>query len=108
MIKIKPLIFQTPHFRLFDLEKPSEPVQTFKGHTSGIRQVLFATDDDSTLISGADDKTLRSWDARTGEETRKIDLGGTVGGLELARVGARKGVLTVAAGRKVMFFDAKR
>ena len=94
--------------RIFDLEKPSEPVQTFKGHTSGIRQVLFATDDDSMLISGADDKTLRSWDARSGEETRKIELGVTVGGLELARVGDRKGVLTVAAGRKVMFFDAKR
>jgi len=93
--------------RIFDLEKPSEPVQTFKGHTSGIRQVLFATDDDSMLISGADDKTLRSWDARSGEETRKIELGVTVGGLELARVGDRKGVLTVAAGRKVMFFDAK-
>lgn len=77
---------------------------TFKGHTSGIRQVLFATDDESTLISGADDKTLRSWDARSGEETRKIELGASVGGLELAR----SGVLTVAAGRKVMFFDAKR
>ena len=56
LLRCCPVYSSFASFRLFDLEKPSEPVLTFKGHTSGIRQVLFATDDESTLVSGADDK----------------------------------------------------
>ena len=100
--------------RIFDLEKAGDPILTFTGHTSSIKQVLFAPMDEDTdgrLISGADDKTLRLWDARTGSETRKIDLGGAVGGMELTRKygeeGSR-GILTVAAGRKVIFFDTRK
>ena len=27
------------HFRIFDLEQPSEPIIKFEGHTGGIKQV---------------------------------------------------------------------
>ncbi len=99
--------------RLFDLENTSEPLLTLSGHTSGIKQVLFAPEGSSApqLISGADDKTLRLWDARTGSEARKIDVGGAVGGMELTRDNGDdggKGVLSVAAGKKVLFFDTKK
>ena len=67
-------------------------------------QVLFAGDGgDSELISCSDDKTVRFWDARSGQETHRVALGGAPGGMELAG-----DMLTVAQGNKVTFFDAKR
>ncbi len=94
--------------RIFDLagvggEEPSaEPVATFEGHESNIKQVLFADDGAGELLSCADDKTLRFWDARAGVETHRVSLGGAVGGMELSRDWQ---TLTVAQGTKVTFFD---
>ena len=33
------LKFYMCHFRIFDLEQPSEPIIKFEGHTGGIKQV---------------------------------------------------------------------
>ena len=30
------------HFRIFDLEQPSEPIIKFEGHTGGIKQVCLS------------------------------------------------------------------
>ncbi len=81
-----------------------EPVATFQGHESNIKQVLFADEEATELLSLADDKTLRFWDARTGAETHKIQLVGAAGGMEVSRDWK---TLTVAQGSKVTFFDIK-
>ena len=75
----------------------------FKGHTSGIKQVLFNTDE-RKLISCADDKTLRFWDITSGQEIKKYDLTSPVGGIELSK---DQDILTVAHGQTVSFFNAE-
>ena len=75
----------------------------FTGHTSGIKQVLFNTDE-RRLISCADDKTLRFWDITSGQEIKKFDLSAPVGGIELSK---DQDILTVAHGQTVSFFNAE-
>ncbi len=79
-----------------------DPVVTFEGHESNIKQVLFGNEEATDLLSCADDKTLRFWDVRTGKETSRIALPGAVGGMELSRDWQ---TLTVAQGTKVTFYD---
>ncbi len=98
--------------RIFDLaalpstegkdDESLEPVVTFEGHESNIKQVLLANDDATELLSCADDKTLRFWDVRTGKESSKVTLPGAVGGIELSRDWQ---TLTIAQGKKVTFYD---
>ena len=57
------------HFRIFDLEQPSEPIIKFEGHTGGIKQVMYSPDN-KQLLSCSDDKTVRLWD--TGETTLSL------------------------------------
>lgn len=67
-------------------------------------QVLFG-EGGSELISCSDDKTLRFWDCRTGQETHKIALPGSIGGIELSR---DETTLAVAQGNKVTFFNVNK
>lgn len=67
-------------------------------------KVLFA-DNANELISAADDKTLRFWDARTGAQTQSIPLGGNIGGLELTK---DEDIISIACGNKVVFYDRSK
>lgn len=89
--------------RIFDLEHSDEAKIKFEGHTSAVKQVLFNTDE-RKLISCADDKTLRFWDVKSGQEIKKVDLSGPVGGLELSK---DQDILTVAHGQSVSFYNAE-
>ena len=73
------------------------------GHTAGIKQALFNTDE-RRLISCGDDKTLRFWDIASGQEIKKIDLTNPVGGIELSK---DQDILTVAHGQTVSFFNSE-
>ena len=75
----------------------------FSGHTAGIKQALFNTDE-RRLISCGDDKTLRFWDIASGQEIKKIDLTNPVGGIELSK---DQDILTVAHGQTVSFFNSE-
>lgn len=91
--------------RIFDLENHADgPLTIFEGHTSGLKQVLFSgPDNEQTLISAGDDKTMRLWDARTGKECRSAEMTGPIGGVELSRDGE---TLTVAHGNQVTFMNS--
>ncbi|MFM6254394.1 MAG: WD40 repeat domain-containing protein, partial [Dolichospermum sp.] len=39
---------------------------TFKGHSDSVTAIAF-TPDGKTVISGSDDKTIKTWDLETGE-----------------------------------------
>jgi WD40 repeat protein len=44
-----------------------EVVEPFKGHTDSVQSVAFSPDG-THIVSGSDDKTIRIWDMKTGEE----------------------------------------
>ena len=90
--------------RIFDIEQPEEPKVMFEGHTSGIKQVLF-TPNDRQLISCSDDKSVRFWDSSSGKEIHKIELSGSIGGMELSKDG---NIITVPHGQSVSFINANR
>lgn len=54
-------------------EPPREPMLMIDsgGHTALVRAILF-TKDGSRIVSGADDKTIRVWDWRSGKTERQI------------------------------------
>jgi len=89
--------------RIYDLEvQPSQASVTFTGHTSGIKQVSYSKDD-KLLYSCSDDKTVRMWDTTSGQLILKQDFTEPLGGMEIHKEGD---IITVAAGRKVIFLNS--
>jgi serine-threonine kinase receptor-associated protein len=89
--------------RIFDLQRPDAEPLVMTGHEQLVR-VLLATDEPTgqQLLTGSDDKSLRTWDVRTLAETRRIDFDGPVNSVEVSADGS---VLTVAAGSTVHFLE---
>jgi WD40 repeat protein len=50
-----------------------EPLRSLKGHGSRVGPMAFSPDGE-TLATGADDGTVRLWDARTGKELARLDV----------------------------------
>jgi division protein 1 len=50
---------------------PRGCLRTFEGHTKGVSAVYF---EESCLVSGASDKTLRQWDINTGQCVMTMDI----------------------------------
>jgi len=42
-------------------------LQTLEGHTEGVTSVAFSPDG-KQIVSGSDDRTVRRWDAATGQQ----------------------------------------
>ncbi|XP_058790190.1 serine-threonine kinase receptor-associated protein [Phymastichus coffea] len=89
--------------RIFDLNKPDADPQVLSGHTNSIRHVTLFNDD-TQLITCAEDKTLRVWDKKSGEEVRKLDFPAIPRSMELSRDGA---ILTTTHANIVTFWDSK-
>ena len=54
-------------------------VQTITGHTAGVNSVAFSSDG-QRIVSGSRDKTLKIWDANSGQELQTLNArDGTVG-----------------------------
>ncbi|XP_043286855.1 serine-threonine kinase receptor-associated protein isoform X2 [Venturia canescens] len=89
--------------RIFDLNKPEATPQIFSGHTSGIRHAKFFQDN-KTLVSCADDKSLRVWDRSSGQETRRLDFPAIPSSMEVSKDG---NIITTTHGNIVTFWNSK-
>ena len=87
--------------RLWAVDRPEAAELELRGHTGGLKKVLFGGE--HTVISGSDDKTIRYWDSRSGAETACMAADGAITGMELSADGA---ILTTTHGSKVCFRDA--
>ncbi|KAG8461700.1 hypothetical protein KFE25_001318 [Diacronema lutheri] len=89
--------------RIFDLARPEAEPLVIPAHEKLVR-VLLATDEGGgpQLLTGSEDGSIRTWDVRTLSETRRIDFGGPVTGVDISLDGR---MLTVAAGSEVHFLD---
>ncbi|KAI9844059.1 MAG: hypothetical protein M1838_002331 [Thelocarpon superellum] len=77
-------------------------------HQATIKSIVWGTDP-NLLVTAADDSKIRWWDLRTREVISEFQVDGVVGSCELSRVGqdsSSNGILSIAAGKSVYFFDA--
>lgn len=75
----------------------------FSGHTSGIRHVTFFNND-TNLVSCADDKTLRVWDKNSGQEIKRLDFPAIPSSMEVSKDGK---IFTTTHANIVSFWDSK-
>lgn len=77
--------------------------QIFSGHTCGIRHVTFF-ENNSALITCADDKTLRVWDRNSGQEVKRLDFPAIPSSMEVSKDG---NIITTTHSNIVTFWDSK-
>ncbi|KAF2197227.1 WD40 repeat-like protein [Delitschia confertaspora ATCC 74209] len=75
-------------------------------HTGAIKSIVWGSDR-NILITASEDKKIRWWDLRTQRTIGEFGVEGVLGTCELDNTSA-DGVLSVAAGKSVYFFDAAR
>jgi serine-threonine kinase receptor-associated protein len=73
-------------------------------HGGAIKSIVWAADP-NILITAAEDKKIRWWDLRTQSTIGEYTVEGVVGTCELGNTSA-DGILSVAAGKSVYFFDS--
>lgn len=87
--------------RIYDLNKPEESPDIFRGHAGSIKRALFCRND-KYIISCAEDKSIRVWDRSSGSEVQHIDFTSNPNSLEISRDG---NILTVTSGSNVTFYE---
>lgn len=87
--------------RVYDLNQPNESPEIFKGHSGNIKRALFCRND-QYLISCAEDKSIRVWDRRSGQEVQHVDFPANPNSIEISR---DESVVTVTHGSSVAFFE---
>jgi serine-threonine kinase receptor-associated protein len=97
--------------RIFDLSDNSSSSATPNSYEIGagvhggtIKSIVWAADP-NILITAAEDKKIRWWDLRTQSTIGEYTVEGVVGTCELGNTSA-DGILSVAAGKSVYFFNS--
>ncbi|KAF2743281.1 serine/threonine kinase receptor associated protein-like protein [Sporormia fimetaria CBS 119925] len=75
-------------------------------HGGSIKSIVW-TADPNVVITAAEDKKIRWWDLRTQNTIGEYAVEGVVGSCELDNTSS-EGILSVAAGKSVYFFDSMR
>lgn len=90
--------------RIYDLNKPDGDAQEIRGHTGYMSKSLWMPNG-KTIVSIADDKTIRFWDKTSLSEIKSIELPAKPTDLELSKDGK---LLTVTYGALVTFWDVDK
>lgn len=85
--------------RVFDVGGQTEPL-VLGGHGGPARKVVWVND--NVLVSGGEDKTIRSWDVCSGAPAGEAAVGGAITSMELAR---DRSVLLVTYDNVIALFD---
>jgi serine-threonine kinase receptor-associated protein len=86
--------------RIFDLAQPDAEPQKLEGHTQPMKTVQWLND--TTVVSGVGDNTVKVWDTRTLKETLSLPFKVPVTSVEIC---LDKKHLCVAASKEVTFFE---
>ncbi|KAH8252946.1 hypothetical protein KR032_002770 [Drosophila birchii] len=90
---------------VFDLERSDKtPLETFLGHTRGVRNAIFCRND-RALLTTSYDHTVRMWDRQSGQETNSLELPHHAKSLELHPDGK---TITLAYGSSLVFLDVDK
>ncbi|KAL2917963.1 U3 small nucleolar RNA-associated protein 15 [Polyrhizophydium stewartii] len=82
---------------------PTEkPIRTFKEHSDYVRAALAAPENDSLIITGSYDHTVKLWDTRADESMMTMSHGAPIESLMLLPGG---GLLASAGGNRVKIWD---
>jgi len=93
---------------------PKTPPPSFEigpgTHQGAIKSIVWAPNDPNVLVTAADDKMIRWWDLRARRVVAEYQVDGVIGSCELNTTSAGHrsggdGILSVAAGKSVYFFD---
>ncbi|XP_020800842.1 serine-threonine kinase receptor-associated protein [Drosophila serrata] len=96
---------QTQYVTVYDVEASDHtPLETFLGHTRGVRNAIFCRND-RALFTTSYDRTVRMWDRQTGLETNSLELPHHAKSLELHPDGK---TITVAYGTSLVFMDIEK
>jgi WD40 repeat protein len=81
------------------------PLAVLRGHTGKVWRIAFSADG-KLLAFGSSDKTIRFWDARTGEPRAVIPVGSVVYGLAFSPDDTR--LASAGSDRTILVRDARR
>ncbi|KAH0537470.1 hypothetical protein FGG08_005733 [Glutinoglossum americanum] len=73
-------------------------------HNGTIKSIVWGTDS-NILVTAADDKIVRWWDLRSRSPISTFEVDGPIGSCELDINSGAPGILSIAAGKTVYFFD---
>ncbi len=79
--------------------------KTLKGHTSGLKEVIFSADN-KMLASASFDSTARIWNVETGEIIKKIDAGNKVNSVAFNKT-AEILAISIDKADEIQLFDIK-
>lgn len=81
-------------------------------HQGTIKSIIWAQNDANVFVTAADDKKIRWWDLRSRTMTGEYEVDGIPGSCELSTTasttGGAEGILSVAAGKSVYFFESAK
>ena len=89
---------------VWDLSKVSQ-VAALAGHRGLIQSIAYSADG-VTIVTGADDGTLRFWDAASGQSLQTIDLGAPIRAVEFSPDGRLLAIALASAGANVRIHDS--
>ncbi|XP_078481330.1 serine-threonine kinase receptor-associated protein [Ciona intestinalis] len=89
--------------RSFLIEKPDADPDIIGSHEGAIKKVIWGNDG-RTMITAADDKSIRKWDPNSKHEVQRFDLESPIMDIELSKEGD---IMLVTHSKSIAIYDTK-